>query len=65
MKRSGAGPAAGGGGRFRADGEGHAASVMVRAVFSLARKIQPCIVFFDEADGLCFKREEGDAGAGR
>lgn len=62
MKRSGAGLAAGGSGSGGGAGQ---ASVMVRAVFSLARKIQPCIVFFDEADGLCFKREEGDAGAGR
>ncbi|CAN0124007.1 unnamed protein product [Pylaiella littoralis] len=45
-------------------GVGHS-SVMVRAVFSLAQKIQPCIVFFDEADGLCFKREEGDGAVNR
>lgn len=50
----------GGGGR----GAGHS-SVMVRALFSLAQKIQPCIIFFDEADGLCFKREEGDCGPDR
>lgn len=43
---------------------GHS-SVMVRALFSLAQKIQPCIIFFDEADGLCLKREEGDSGADR
>lgn len=40
-------------------------SVMVRAVFSLAQKIQPCVVFFDEADGLCLRRMEGEAGANR
>ncbi|CAN0573010.1 unnamed protein product, partial [Laminaria digitata] len=56
------GPAGVGGGGGGGGGVGHA-SVMVRAVFSLARKIQPCILFFDEADGLCFKREEGDSGA--
>lgn len=54
------GAASGGGG----GGVGQS-SAMVRAVFSLAKKIQPCIVFFDEADGLCFRREEGDAGADR
>ena len=54
----------GGGGSGGGGGIG-SASVMVRAVFSLARKIQPCIIFFDEADGLCFKREEGDSGASR
>lgn len=49
--------AAGGGGGY--------SSLMVKAVFSLAKKIQPCIIFFDEADGLCLKREEGDAGCER
>ncbi|CAM9750365.1 unnamed protein product, partial [Ectocarpus fasciculatus] len=44
----------GGGG----DGVGHS-SVMVRAVFSLAQKIQPCIVFLDEADGLNNNRGPG------
>lgn len=56
----GGGQVTGGGGT----GVGHS-SVMVRAVFSLAQKIQPCIVFFDEADGLCFKREEGDGAVNR
>lgn len=63
-----AGSIGGGGGGVREQGAGGGAgysSVMVRAVFSLARKIQPCIVFFDEADGLCFKREEGDGAASR
>lgn len=62
------GPAGGGGGGAGGGGGGGGmgnASVMVRAVFSLARKIQPCIIFLDEADGLCFKREEGDSGASR
>lgn len=54
------GGAAGGGGI----GGGYS-SLMVRAVFSLAKKIQPCVIFFDEADGLCLKREEGDAGSER
>lgn len=45
-------------------GVGHS-SVLVRALFTLAQKIQPCIIFFDEADGLCFRREEGDAGPDR
>jgi len=60
----GGGGGGGGGDQGAAGGAGHS-SVMVRAVFSLARKIEPCIVFFDEADGLCFKREEGDGAANR
>lgn len=40
-------------------------SLMVRALFSLARKIQPCIIFLDEADGLCFRREQTDSGPDR
>lgn len=62
---AGSGGGAGGGpGDGGEGGMGHA-SLMVRAVFSLARKIQPCIIFLDEADGLCFKREEGDSVASR
>ncbi|CAM9096542.1 unnamed protein product, partial [Ectocarpus sp. 6 AP-2014] len=57
-RRSNDSPGGGGG------GVGHS-SVMVRAVFSLARKVQPCIVFLDEADGLCYKREEGDRAVNR
>ncbi|CAM9557556.1 unnamed protein product, partial [Hapterophycus canaliculatus] len=49
--------------RGMVDGTGLSRATMVRAVFSLARKVQPCIVFFDEADGLCFKRQEGDGAA--
>ncbi|CAN0413639.1 unnamed protein product, partial [Ectocarpus sp. 12 AP-2014] len=56
--RSNDSPSGGGG------GIGHS-SVMVRAVFSLAQKVQPCIVFLDEADGLCYKREEGDRAVNR
>lgn len=33
---------------------------LIQGVFSLARKIQPCIVFFDEIDGLLRKRSEMD-----
>lgn len=54
----------GAGGGNRSGGAGHS-SVMVRALFSLARKIQPCIIFLDEADGLCLTREEGHSGADR
>lgn len=57
-RRSNDSPGGGGG------GVGHS-SVMVRAVFSLAHKVQPCIVFLDEADGLCYKREEGDRAVNR
>ncbi|CAM9191066.1 unnamed protein product [Ectocarpus sp. 4 AP-2014] len=57
-RRSNDSPSGGGG------GVGHS-SVMVRAVLSLAQKVQPCIVFLDEADGLCYKREEGDRAVNR
>lgn len=63
MRRSGV--AGGMGGSDAAHGRAGYSNVMVRAVFSLAQKIQPCIIFLDEADGLCFKREEGDAGTDR
>jgi SpoVK/Ycf46/Vps4 family AAA+-type ATPase len=33
---------------------------LIKAVFSLARKLQPCIVFFDEIDGLLRKRSDFD-----
>jgi SpoVK/Ycf46/Vps4 family AAA+-type ATPase len=32
----------------------------IRAIFSLARKLQPCVVFIDEVDGLFGKRETCD-----
>ncbi|CAM9465915.1 unnamed protein product [Ectocarpus sp. 8 AP-2014] len=73
MRTSGGGGGGGGGGGSRRSndspgggggGVGHS-SVMVRAVFSLAQKVQPCIVFLDEADGLCYKREEGDRAVNR
>ncbi|PKS08020.1 hypothetical protein jhhlp_006632 [Lomentospora prolificans] len=32
----------------------------IRAAFSLARKLHPCIMFVDEADGILGKRLEGD-----
>ena len=35
-------------------------SKLLRATFSLAKKIQPCIVFFDEIDGMIRTRTEGD-----
>ena len=35
-------------------------SKRVEAVFSLARKMQPCIVFFDELDGFLRTRTDGD-----
>tara|TARA_B100000945_G_scaffold110231_1_gene87313 strand:+ start:294 stop:1379 length:1086 start_codon:yes stop_codon:yes gene_type:complete len=35
-------------------------SKLIQAIFSLARKIQPCIVFFDEIDGLMKQRNELD-----
>ena len=35
-------------------------SKRIEAVFSLARKVQPCIVFFDELDGFLRTRSEGD-----
>lgn len=38
-------------------------SKLIRGAFSLARKIQPCIVFFDEIDGLLRKRSEMDQSA--
>jgi len=33
---------------------------MVRAIFSLAKKLDPCIVFIDEADGIFRCREKDD-----
>lgn len=36
---------------------------LIRATFSLARKLQPCIVFFDEIDGLMRQRSELDQSA--
>ena len=33
---------------------------LIRGAFSLARKIQPCIVFFDEIDGLLRQRVDSD-----
>ncbi|KAJ5929589.1 Membrane-spanning ATPase [Penicillium verhagenii] len=33
---------------------------LVRAVFTLARKVQPCIIFIDEIDALLAKRSERD-----
>ena len=35
-------------------------SKLLSATFSLAKKIQPCIVFFDEIDGMIRTRSEGD-----
>ena len=35
-------------------------SKRVEAVFSLAKKMQPCIVFFDELDGFLRTRTDGD-----
>lgn len=34
---------------------------IIRAVFSLARKLHPCVVFLDEADRLFKKREDSDS----
>lgn len=53
------------GGNFPGGGVLGRSSLMVRALFSLARKIQPCIIFLDEADGLCFRREQTDSGPDR
>jgi len=36
----------------------------VRTVFQRARNSTPCVIFFDELDALCPRRNEGDAGAG-
>ena len=33
---------------------------LLKAVFSYARKVQPCIVFFDEIDGFIRTRSDGD-----
>jgi SpoVK/Ycf46/Vps4 family AAA+-type ATPase len=41
--------------KWLGDSEGHAA-----AVFSLARKISPCIVFIDEVDGLLHSRDTNE-----
>ena len=38
-------------------------SKLIQGAFSLARKIQPCIVFFDEIDGLLRKRTDIDQSA--
>jgi SpoVK/Ycf46/Vps4 family AAA+-type ATPase len=35
---------------------------MIRATFSLAKKIKPCVLFMDEADGLFKSRTSGDEG---
>lgn len=35
-------------------------SKLIKALFSVARKIQPCIIFFDEIDGMIRKRNEFD-----
>ena len=36
---------------------------LIQATFSLARKMQPCIVFFDELDGLMKQRNDFDQSA--
>lgn len=36
-------------------------SKLLAATFSLARKVQPCVLFFDEIDGMIRKRSELDA----
>lgn len=41
--------------KWLGDSEGHAA-----AVFSLARKISPCLVFIDEVDGLLHSRDTSE-----
>ena len=38
-------------------------SKLIRGAFTLARKIQPCIIFFDEIDGVLRKRSEMDQSA--
>lgn len=38
-------------------------SKLIQATFSLARKIQPCIIFFDEIDGLLKQRSDHDQSA--
>jgi len=35
-------------------------SKFIKAVFSLANKIQPCIIFMDEIDGICSERSSLD-----
>lgn len=36
----------------------------MKAVFSLAQKLSPCIVFLDEVDALLGSRSSGSAGSG-
>ncbi|KAI9771572.1 MAG: hypothetical protein M1839_002765 [Geoglossum umbratile] len=33
---------------------------IVRAIFSLAKKLEPCVIFVDEADSLFFRRSSSD-----
>jgi ATP-dependent 26S proteasome regulatory subunit len=35
---------------------------LVRAMFALAKVLQPCVIFFDEVDSLLGKRDGGDGG---
>jgi SpoVK/Ycf46/Vps4 family AAA+-type ATPase len=45
---------------------GHALTSSVRAVFSLARRLSPCVVFIDEVDSLFGARSAKDSsGSGR
>ena len=48
----------------RSSGANKGLTHRVKAVFSLAQKLSPCIVFLDEVDALLGSRSSGDGGGG-